>query len=150
LIFLRRASFSVKNFLYVLAEEWFALFHELFHRREGPIVHLLLESISVRVFVDAVVDEAELPFIRLKLKIIFEVLGVFSDCALFRDLFAILAVTDTLRVVCKLSKDHHRVFEEVQSKHLAENFDGVLQLLTQARLLRVEDYQKSVYIAYQL
>ena len=57
-------------------------------------------------------------------------LGVLFDCSFFAYFSIVLTIADTLRVVGKLGEDHHCVFEEVQSEHLAENFDGVLQLLT--------------------
>ena len=57
-------------------------------------------------------------------------LGIFFNGTFFDHFFTVLTIADTLLIVGELGEDHHRVFEEVQSEHLAEKFDSVLQLLT--------------------
>ncbi len=98
-------------------------------------MHLLFKVTGIRIFVDAVVDEAKLASIGFELEIRFEVLGVLFNSTFFSYFLIVLTITDTFRVVGELGEDHHRIFKEVQSEHLAENFYGVLQLLTQAGLL---------------
>ena len=47
----------------------------------------------------------------------------------------------------KLSEDQHGVLEKLRPKHVTEQLDGVLQLLTTTRLRRVQDDKKIVHVA---
>jgi hypothetical protein len=50
-------------------------------------------------------------------------------------------------VLSKPGKNKESIIEEISTKHLAEEFDRLLQLLTQAWLLRVEYDCEAVYIS---
>jgi hypothetical protein len=83
----------------------------------------------VRIFVDAVVDEAELFSRWRKLEVLNEVFGILLDSAVFRHFFVVFPLSNAFFILRELSKDQHGIFEKFSAKHLTEKLDGGLQLL---------------------
>ena len=87
--------------------------------------------LCVRIFVDTVVNEAELLFLWRKLELFKEVLGILNNRAFFCKFsaFWLLSLFNAFFVLRELGKNKHSIFEKFRAKHLAENLDGGLKLL---------------------
>lgn len=83
----------------------------------------------VRIFVDAVVDEAELFYRWRELEVFNEVLGILLYSAVFWPFFAVFPLSNAFFILIEMGEHQHSIFEEFDAKHLAENLYGGLQLL---------------------
>ena len=94
-----------------------------------------------------IVDKTKLVFGEVELKLFAEVFGILRIYFGFIHLIAFESILFTSVIITKLSEDQHRVLEKIVPEHVTEQLDGVLQMLTTTRLLRVQDDQKSVHEA---